>query len=94
MAILDAVYKVELPRSEWFAGVLASVGASLAPGDWVSGVLYDVSHPIMHVDDMAGFDMPDGWMEVGKAAHRDPRFAGAIAASYRQTVSPHCPSSA
>ncbi len=86
MAILEAVYRVESSRSDWFADVLASVGASLARGDWVSGVLYDVSTPIMHVDDMGGFDMPDGWMEVGRAAHRDPRFAGAIATSYRQTV--------
>jgi hypothetical protein len=86
MAVLEAIYRVECPRSAWFAGVLAAVGAALKGGDWVGGVLYDVSRPRIHLDDIGGIGMPEGWLEIGKAMHRDPRLVDAIVASYRATV--------
>jgi hypothetical protein len=67
MAVLEAIYRVECPRSAWFAGVLAAVGAALKGGDWVGGVLYDVSRPRIHLDDIGGIGMPEGWLEIGKA---------------------------
>jgi DNA-binding CsgD family transcriptional regulator len=86
MAILEAVYRVECPRSTWFTGVLAAVAAALKRGDWVGGVLYDVSRPRVRLDDIGGVGMPEGWLEIGKTMHQDPRLADAIVASYRATV--------
>ena len=87
MRILESLYRVELSRDAWLAGVLDAAAPILAGDAGIGMLLYDIaSDTELRVDAIDGRGLPPGWLQAGLDMYRDPQLATWMIGGYRSML--------
>jgi len=85
--ILEAIYRLELPETDWVPGIMRAITARLGGDRGTGGLLYDASdddHFRLH--QLFGIGLTDEWIEVGLQQHPLPDYSRTMVAAYRRVL--------
>jgi hypothetical protein len=84
LAIVETLYKVEQPRSEWIAGVRQIATTLFAQG--VGSVFYDTSSAAIHFEEIEGHGVSDALLNEGRENHANPNYVAPMNRMYRSKL--------
>jgi len=83
ISVIESVYDVERPRTEWLNGVLASISTNMPGLIGAGGLLYRIDEQQLIIDASATHAADPEWLKIGRAAHGDPQTMRGFVNTYR-----------